>query len=53
MLILHKVSKNKRGTINTADINNHLKIYKEILKYKDNFKVYELYKNVFCIEKSN
>ena len=53
MLILHKVSKNKRGTINTADINNHLKIYKEILKYKDNFKVYELYKNVFCIEKSD
>ena len=50
-LILHTIAKNKRGTLTTKDIRNHLGKYQKILKYNDNFNVFELYKNLFCIEK--
>ncbi len=52
-LILYTIAKNKRGRLITKDIKNHLDKYTEILNYKNNIKVFELYKGLFCIEKNN
>ena len=52
-LILYTIAKNKRGRLLTKDIKNHLDKYNEILNYKNNIKVFELYKGLFCIEKKN
>ena len=50
-LILHTISKNKRGTITMEDIKDNLSNYRKILQYNDNFRVFKLYNNLVCIEK--
>ena len=49
-LILHTISKNKRGVLTVKDVKDHLSKYRKILQYEDNFKVFELHNNLFCIE---